>query len=253
MLLRSVPFRPSRKLRAVCSLTPTSASNGGWPCAVSQSAFVHDRIAGATQGGCPSRRHHDNWLRDLPIVSKHLRPGALRGTYLGCLNAARTIKGHRVWLLELKRAVIVKDVRFSELESPGAGPSPSYLPVLAWDNGLFYAYSSSSADDDDPVPTPSAYSRQLAITPLSTDNGDSTFHLEWDGMMSKFRGPAKSSSTWMQFVLTFEGQSDEAMAEGDASADTDTKVSNKVSELGDDNPSYLESPLVWFLRRLLYS
>ncbi|KIS70415.1 uncharacterized protein UMAG_12144 [Mycosarcoma maydis] len=34
------------------------------------------------------------------------------------------------------------------------------------------------------------------------------------------------------------------MAEGDASADTDTKVSNKVSELGDDNPSYLESP--WF-------
>lgn len=84
-----------------------------WPHAMTQAMFIHNQLAGATRGhitpfelfygkqpdlrdmrhfGCTAYvvlrgSTRSTWLQHQPIVSKHLRPRALRGTYLSFSDA----------------------------------------------------------------------------------------------------------------------------------------------------------------------
>ncbi|SOV03426.1 uncharacterized protein UDID_18665 [Ustilago sp. UG-2017a] len=136
MHLRSVLSKPYRRLHAACCLTPTSKKDGGHTQShrrlMSTIALPEQHKAArhhlrSFNAKIPSLRHVRHfgcatyvvlrgntrtiWLRDNPVVSKHLRPRALRGTYLGYSNVTRAIKGHRIWLPALDRIVVVKNLR----------------------------------------------------------------------------------------------------------------------------------------------
>ncbi|SPC67663.1 uncharacterized protein UHOD_11788 [Ustilago sp. UG-2017b] len=84
---------------------------------------------------------HSTRLHDHPVVSKHLCPRTLPGTYLGFSNAPSTIKGQKVWLPELNCIVIAKDVRFSKLEQSETNTIPSHAPILARNSKLLHSYT----------------------------------------------------------------------------------------------------------------
>ncbi|SOV03717.1 uncharacterized protein UDID_19309 [Ustilago sp. UG-2017a] len=161
---------------AHCMLFDTNIEERWWPYAVSQAAYVQNRLAGTTRGGktpyeifyakVPSLHHiccfgcavyvvlcgntRTTRLRDNPIVSKHLCPQALHGTYLGYSNVTRTIKGHRAWLPAVNQIIIVKGICFSELEHQDEGAHPSHMPVLSSDSQLLQSYHWLSISDTSP-------------------------------------------------------------------------------------------------------
>ncbi|SAM83650.1 uncharacterized protein UBRO_20094 [Ustilago bromivora] len=136
MHLQSMLSKPYRRLHAACCLTPTSKKDGGHTqshrrlmstiASLEQhkvarhhlrsfnaeiSSLHHVRCFGCTAYVILHGNTRTTWLRDNPVVSKHLRPQALRGTYLGYSNVTHAIKGHCVWLLALDRIVVVKNLR----------------------------------------------------------------------------------------------------------------------------------------------
>ncbi|SAM63998.1 uncharacterized protein UBRO_20431 [Ustilago bromivora] len=119
-------------------LYDTGMNERWWPHTIAQAAFIHNCLAAyvVLRGNTCSM-----WLRDHPVVSKHLCPCALQGTYLGFSNAPRTIKGHKVWLPELNCIVVTRDICFSEFEQLGTDTNPSYTPVFAGNSKLLRSVS----------------------------------------------------------------------------------------------------------------
>ncbi|SPC63948.1 uncharacterized protein UHOD_11381 [Ustilago sp. UG-2017b] len=112
------------------------------------------------------------WLHNHPVVSKHLQPHTLCGTYLGFSDAPRAVKGH--WQLE-------------------SGAAPSHLPFLTGDNEFLCSYTWLPQDDDsaemglnDYVP-PSLipYSRQRGSTSRPTSSDSFSYNQEWDCIMAE--------------------------------------------------------------------
>ncbi|SAM82283.1 uncharacterized protein UBRO_20657 [Ustilago bromivora] len=140
------------------------------------------------------------WLSNHPVVSKHLHPRALQGTYLGFSNAPQTIKGHKVWLPELDQIVIAKDVRFSKFEQPETGTTPSHAPVLAGNNRLLHSYTWLPQTDDysnmepDEVTPPSLlqYSRQRNPGSQSIQLNNSSYGWEWDCLMAEIEAASET-------------------------------------------------------------
>ncbi|SOV02792.1 uncharacterized protein UDID_18032 [Ustilago sp. UG-2017a] len=131
------------------------------------------------------------WLRDHPVVSKHLHPCALQGMFLGFSNAPCAIRSHKVWLPELNRIVITRDGCFSEFEQPGTDATPSYMPVLDSNSKLLQSYiwlpqndTSDEAESDNAIPPslqPYSCHRDAGTHSNSLDH--LSFDHEWDQMM----------------------------------------------------------------------
>ncbi|CCF48902.1 uncharacterized protein UHOR_13417 [Ustilago hordei] len=182
-----------------------------------QAAYIHNQLAGITHGGImplelffshrPDLCHIcwfgcmayvilqgstcSTWLRNHPVVSKHLWPHALWGTYLGFSDKPHGVKGHKVWLPELDCMVVAKDVRFSELEQLGADPQPLHRCVLAGNHELLCSYTWFPQDEvTDEMETgvmthlsQPMYSHQHTINSNSSSSNISSYSCEWDQMM----------------------------------------------------------------------
>ncbi|KAJ1037389.1 hypothetical protein NDA10_002960 [Ustilago hordei] len=142
------------------------------------------------------------WLNGHPMVSKHLRPRALWGTYLGFSNTPWAIKGHKVWLLNLDQIVITKDVHFSELDHPEPDAAPLHTPILAGDNRLLHSYmwlpptetdNYGGVEQDNVIPPSlSQFSCQhrQASQPALSDTP--SYDWEWDRLMAEIEAASKT-------------------------------------------------------------
>ncbi|SPC67662.1 uncharacterized protein UHOD_11787 [Ustilago sp. UG-2017b] len=143
-------------------------------------------------------------------------------TYLGYSNATRTIKGQRVWLLELYHIIVVKDIRFSELEHPSENPPPPHVPVLSGENELLKLYSwlssgDTSVDSDvenDTTPSLQHFSWQQEANPLDDSTGNPNPYPEWDHTMSEICDTGKIVIDMDAICADLNGQLDDATAEG---------------------------------------
>ncbi|SOV04271.1 uncharacterized protein UDID_17048 [Ustilago sp. UG-2017a] len=129
-----------------------------WPHATLQAAFIHNRLAGTTRGNVtPFELFFANTFGHA-LFEEH--------TWVSRMNHMLS-KATRFGFQNLT-VVVAKDVRFSELEQPGADPNPFHKCVLAGDNGLLRSYTwfppdevSDKTEPDDVMPLSlPLYSRQ---------------------------------------------------------------------------------------------
>ncbi|SAM63157.1 uncharacterized protein UBRO_20160 [Ustilago bromivora] len=247
-----------------CMLFDTNIGKRWWPFAISQVAYIHNQLTRTTRDGktpfetfygkVPELRHvcrfsctayvilrgntRTTWLRENPVISKHLHPRALRSTYLGYLDTTCAIKGHRVWLPELDCIVIVKDVRFSEHEHLSVNPPPFHVPVLSDENELLKSYSwLPSGDplansDDENITTSSLqhFSWQQGAQPPDNIASDPDPYPEWDHMMSDICDAGEIIINMDAIHAVLNVRLDDATAEG--GTDTNPEVSTDTSQLG---------------------
>ncbi|SPC63850.1 uncharacterized protein UHOD_11350 [Ustilago sp. UG-2017b] len=177
------------------------------------------------------------------MVSKHLRPRALRGTYLGFLDAPCAIKGHKVWLPALNHIVVAKDIQFSELEQPGTDATPSDRPVLTGDSELLRSYTwlprgeaPDKAEPDDVVQLSlPPYSRQQdsGCQPSSPDS--SGFSHEWDRMMAKIEEAG-------EVVMDLDAIAADLRAELDAAPSEEGHIQQALTHTDTQDVPLLETP-----------
>ncbi len=187
-----------------------------WPEAFAQASYAMVRLASSSRGGKtpyelwfnrpPSLAHlrvfgcvcfvvlnkttKSTWSRS-PYLSKHLRPRAVRGLYLGYSDVTGAVKGHRAFLPSLQRVVVVRDMRWEEDKSyedsrgeDQDSKSEDYFllprPPTGGEHG-------DDDDEEDDIPRLPAFSRQRKraerddVIPLPGD-GDETFAHYWDEM-----------------------------------------------------------------------
>ncbi|KAJ1585839.1 hypothetical protein NDA12_002285 [Ustilago hordei] len=138
----------------------------------------------------------------LTVVSKHLCPCALWGTYLGFSDTLWAIKGHKVWLLDLNQIVIAKDVCFSKFDQPEPNAPPSHAPILIGDNGLLHSYMWLPPDEtndyggvkQDNVIQHSLpqFSCQCRPSSQPTSSDMSSYDWEWDCLMAEKEAASKT-------------------------------------------------------------
>ncbi|SAM85546.1 uncharacterized protein UBRO_20006 [Ustilago bromivora] len=182
------------------------------------------------------------WLHNHPMVSKHLRPHALRGTYLGFSDAPHAIKGHKVWLPELDHVVVTKDIQFSELEQP----NPLHRPVLASDSKLLHSYTwlprnevpDDAESDDVTSPSLPLYSRQRDSEPQSSSSSSdfSSFGHEWDRMMAEIEEAG-------EVIMDIDAITADLQADLDATQSEGVNIPQRLTHVeSQENVSLLETP-----------
>lgn len=163
---------------------------------------------------------------------------------MGFSDTPHAIKGHRVWLPDLVRIVVAKDVRFSELEQLETNAAPSHTPVLASNRMLLHSYTwlppndefEASELNDTTAPSLLPYSCQCSSS-LQSDSPDlSSYDREWDCMMAEIEATG-------EIVVDLDVIAADLEAELDAASSEEGNTLHNTTQAADpESTSLLDTP-----------
>ncbi|SPC66777.1 uncharacterized protein UHOD_11428 [Ustilago sp. UG-2017b] len=142
--------------------------------------------------------------------------------------------------------VVAKDVRFSELEQPGADPNPFHKRVLAGDNGLLRSYTwfppdevSDKTEPDDVMP-PSlplcSCQRDSELNSSSSPSDILSFGHEWDRIMADIEEAGEIVMDIDAIAADLQADPDAVQSEG---GDTMQDLTHAEAQ---ENVSMLDTP-----------
>ncbi|KAJ1035289.1 hypothetical protein NDA13_000709 [Ustilago tritici] len=211
---------------ACCMLFDTNIGERWWPYAISQAAYVHNCLAGTTQG---SKMPFKIFYAKIPDLH-HVCHFSCTAYVMLCSNTRTT------WLRNNP-----VDIHFSELKHPDESAPPSHVPVLSGNSKLLQSYNwlptgdalPNSSDEDDPPPSLPSFSWQREDNPAANNDNKRDSYPEWDCTMSEIQDAGEIAIDMDAICADLNDQLDNTTAKGGISADLE--ASNGTSPL--ESPS----------------